>query len=840
MNIKKIFSLLTTIKKEIENNENSNNKTSDDINLINKNKKIYKKKVGLRKNSFEHIIPEIKDKKLNKRKSEIISNNILQNINEEKNDYKNYINELKKNFIYVKKNTEDKPNIGKKGEKNDIQSFNSNSTIKSNISLEMNSYLSYNNNIYNQERFENELNNNKNYNNIEKSNFQENKLKISPTFTLDYNSNEILNNKINMNNIEEKKIIISQKINFPKKLEKSIQTIDQNINNNNQQLTFGSYDKEIQNENYNYNNYNNNNYNDNNNDYKYNNNNFNEEKEINYNKEKYFFSPEKNIKNIRIEFQNNIETKKYFDTPYKGNNNILNESNRFNEENSIREKLLRRKNINYLSNNNNYEEINNKKMKINNNVENFEKDILTIRIPSQNIERISYINKTPQIPNKRNNNIERISYINKTPKIDERNFNEKKYKTPQIQKINLAGSNLRYNNSGSNIFQYNNKNSDDIRQSKNYNVYSLTNIQKDNYNDLNNNNINNNKINKTLNYENNNIHLNNDFKINNRKKNNDFNKNNSMKIYKKNLIKENIETYIINNNETRKKKNMKEINNDNDSISSSINSSHLSGISLIEYKNDKITPINYTSQCFFIQNDKNDFTKKRNEIIQKNTMKMKGDFKKFLDENYLGNNPRIQITNAEVPIDKIINNNYDDLNNENSNFNISDKIIKDGDNDVYAKITPKKNSNNKYDSYNFNYSDSYKKNNKKNFSISFPIKEKDFKFDFYNNIIGERNKYDSSKFELIQDYKIKVNSNLNSPNINHNDLKDIKVQFNLAEVNTTKFYKTNIDKFNNDNSEIIKNPFNTSLKKKFNKCAFSSGKKKYSSKTVKILKKDHL
>ena len=289
-----------------------------------------------------------------------------------------------------------------------------------------------------------------------------------------------------MNNIEEKKIIISQKINFPKKLEKSIQTIDQNLNNNNQQLTFGSYDKDIQNENYN------NNYNDNNDNYKYNNNNLNEEKEINYNKEKYFFSPEKNIKNIRIEFQNNIETKKYFDTPYKANNNILNESNRFNEENSIREKLLRRKNINYLSNNNSYEEINNKRMKINNNVENFEKDILTIRIPSQNIERISYINKTPQIPNKRNNIIERITYINKTPKIDERNFNEKKYKTPQIQKINLAGSNLRYNNSGSNIFQYNNKNSDDIRQSKNYHVYSLTNIQKDNYNDLNNNNINNN------------------------------------------------------------------------------------------------------------------------------------------------------------------------------------------------------------------------------------------------------------------------------------------------------------------------------------------------------------
>ena len=699
----------------------------------------------------------------------------------------------------------------------------------------MNSYLSYNNNIYNQEKFENELNNNKNYKNIEKSNFQENKLKISPTFTLDYNSNEILNNKINKNNIEEKKIKLSQKINFPKKLEKSIQTIDQNLNNNNQQLTFGSYDKDIQNENYN------NNYNDNNDNYKYNNNNLNEEKEINYNKEKYFFSPEKNIKNIRIEFQNNIETKKYFDTPYKANNNILNESNRFNEENSIREKLLRRKNINYLSNNNSYEEINNKKIKINQNVENLEKDILSIRIPSQNIERIAYINKTPQIPNKRNNIIERISYINKTPKIDERNFNEKKYKTPQIQKINLAGSNLRYNNSGSNIYQYNNKNSDEIRQSKNYRVYSLTNIQNDNYNDLNNKNINNNKINKTLGYENNNIHLNNDFKINNRKKDNDFNKNNSMKIYKKNLIKENIETYIINNNETKKKNNMNEINNDNDSISSSINSSHLSGTSLIEYKNDKYTPINYTSQCFFIQNDKNNFTKKRNEIIQKNTMKMKGDFKKFLDKNYLGNNPRIQITNAEVPIDKIIKKNYDDLNYEDSNLIICNKIIKEGDNDVYAKITPKKDSNNKYyDSYNFNYSDSYKKYNKKNFSISFPIKEKDFKFDFYNNIIGERNKYDSSKFELIQDYKIKVNSNLNSPNINHNDLKDIKVQFNLAEVNTTKFYKTNIDKFNNDNSEIIKNPFNSNLKKQFNKSTFGSGKKKYSSKTVKILKKDHL
>ena len=282
------------------------------------------------------------------------------------------------------------------------------------------------------------------------------------------------------------------------------------------------------------------------------------------------------------------------------------------------------------------------------------------------------------------------------------------------------------------------------------------------------------------------------------------------------------------------------------SFSSSINDSKLSGTSLIESKNDNYIPINYTSQCFFIKNDKNNFTKKRNEKIQKNTMKMKGDFNTFLENNNISNdqNPRIQITNAEVPIETIIKKdieeNYDNINNytneDEAKIRISEKIIEEGDNDVYSKITPKK--HNKNGSYNFNYNKNLKKkNNRKNYSISFPIKENDFKFDFYNNIIGERTKFDSSKFELIQDYKIKVNSNLNSPcikNVNSNEhfsSKDIKVQFRLAEINTTQFYRNAIEKYksekNNGNNDKIKNPFNASLKKKFNKSSGFSERKNY-------------
>ena len=123
---------------------------------------------------------------------------------------------------------------------------------------------------------------------------------------------------------------------------------------------------------------------------------------------------------------------------------------------------------------------------------------------------------------------------------------------------------------------------------------------------------------------------------------------NIINITKNNIYKKKINnnTDIININ-----KNINET-----SFSSSVNDSKLSGTSLIESKNDNYIPINYTSQCFFIKNDKNNFTKKRNEKIQKNTMKMKGDFNKFLENTNISNdnNPRIHITNAGVPIEKII------------------------------------------------------------------------------------------------------------------------------------------------------------------------------------------
>ena len=53
----------------------------------------------------------------------------------------------------------------------------------------------------------------------------------------------------------------------------------------------------------------------------------------------------------------------------------------------------------------------------------------------------------------------------------------------------------------------------------------------------------------------------------------------------------------------------------------------------------------------------------------------------------------------------------------------------------------------------------------------------------------------------------------------------------MAEVNTTTFYRNAIEKYNseenNRNKDKIKNPFNASLKKKFNKSSGFSERKNY-------------
>ena len=91
-------------------------------------------------------------------------------------------------------------------------------------------------------------------------------------------------------------------------------------------------------------------------------------------------------------------------------------------------------------------------------------------------------------------------------------------------------------------------------------------------------------------------------------------------------------------------------------------------------------------------------------------MRMKGDFEDFIDidPNYkFKKNQRIQITNAQVPITHILNNEEIYVKNEKEATKyIMEKIVEKGDRDIY--------------SYR-NYMNNCKNKSKKTFSISFQL-----------------------------------------------------------------------------------------------------------------------
>ena len=286
--------------------------------------------------------------------------------------------------------------------------------------------------------------------------------------------------------------------------------------------------------------------------------------------------------------------------------------------------------------------------------------------------------------------------------------------------------------------------------------------------------------------------------------------------YKKNLNKENelMEqsqgfNYIeAEENEAPKIiKNLMKLNKyDLENNDSSSNEDTIPGLGETLVQKQKVIgePRNYTSQSFFIdKNLQNNLVNSKNYDINsynKNIlpMKMKGDFISLIEQNpkiLEQKNPRIQVTNATCDLDQIINNeentdndlNPEEIDNEieklNDNFIINknkvlSKVIKNCDNDLYASQKPFKTKKDKW------------------YSVGIPLNNNEAKWEFLNNIKGERGKNNMNKFELIQKesepMKEDVNYNKRSGNKrnNVNTTKNKDISFKLREINFLQYYRS--------------------------------------------------
>ena len=209
-------------------------------------------------------------------------------------------------------------------------------------------------------------------------------------------------------------------------------------------------------------------------------------------------------------------------------------------------------------------------------------------------------------------------------------------------------------------------------------------------------------------------------------------------------------------------------------------------------QNKKVTeqPRNYTSQSFFIdKNNANNIVPSNYQINTHNTnqlpMTMKGDFVSLLEKNpkiLARKNPRIQVTNATCDLNQIMNNentedelNSEEVNNEmdklNKNFVIDknkvlSKVIQNCDKDLYASQKPFKSKKDQW------------------YSVSIPLNDNEAKWEFLNNIKGERDKNNLNKFELIQKHPEPLNE--------ENELKE-RSPYNKRTLRTDKKNPNNKD-----------------------------------------------
>ena len=229
------------------------------------------------------------------------------------------------------------------------------------------------------------------------------------------------------------------------------------------------------------------------------------------------------------------------------------------------------------------------------------------------------------------------------------------------------------------------------------------------------------------------------------------------------------------------------------------------GVYLTQVKRVISQARNYTSQSFFIDKNIRNSLTNNYQVNTHNTnqlpMTMKGDFLSLIEKNpkiLRQKNPRIQVTNATCDLDQIMNNETteDELNSEevdyemeklNNNFVINksrvlSKVIKNCDKDLYAAQRPFKVKKDQW------------------YSVSIPLNDNEAKWEFLNNIKGERDKNNLNKFELIQNEEEPMNVERDNVEINpystktyRNDRKKSANKDNsyrLREMNYSQFYRS--------------------------------------------------
>ena len=218
-------------------------------------------------------------------------------------------------------------------------------------------------------------------------------------------------------------------------------------------------------------------------------------------------------------------------------------------------------------------------------------------------------------------------------------------------------------------------------------------------------------------------------------------------------------------------------------------------------------PRNYTSQSFFIDKTTANNLTKNSSTYHLNThntnqlpMTMKGDFISLIEQNpkiLYQKNPRIQVTNATCELNQIINNENtedelkpeevnDEMDKLNKNYIINKnrvlkKVIKNCDKDLYASQKPFKAKKDQW------------------FSVSIPLSDNEGKWEFLNNIRGERDKNNLNKFELIQKEEESIkeeNEESKTPNKTIRTEKRLPLyrdtSYRLREMNYSQFYRTPI------------------------------------------------
>ena len=244
------------------------------------------------------------------------------------------------------------------------------------------------------------------------------------------------------------------------------------------------------------------------------------------------------------------------------------------------------------------------------------------------------------------------------------------------------------------------------------------------------------------------------------------------------------------------------------------------GVYLTQVKKVISRSRNYTSQSFFI--DKNVF-KSNYQVNTHNTnqlpMTMKGDFISLIQKNpklLAQKNPRIQVTNATCDLNEIVysettedelisdQNKYD--NKKNNNFNIDrnkvlSKVIKNCDKDLYAAQKPFRVKKDQW------------------YSVSIPLKNNEARWEFLNNIKGERERNTLNKFELIQKEpepkKEEAEDDENPYNIKtyRTDKKRTLTRdtsYKLREMNYSQFYRSpmKVDREFEDDKSLMSNKIN--------------------------------